>query len=184
MSVHYFKRYRMEVDLRRPWSPPPLPVGFRYGPWGKGRVEDHVEVMLSSFSGEIDADVFHCLGDPVGCSELMHDIARRPGFMPESTWLVEHHGSDGSHEICAAIQGVRVTPRYGGIQNVGVAPWRRGLGLGKALVQAALFGFQAVGLQRAFLEVTAENAPALRLYESLGFRRTKTLYKAVELAVG
>jgi ribosomal protein S18 acetylase RimI-like enzyme len=33
-----------------------------------------------------------------------------------------------------------------------------------------------------YLEVTAQNDGAVKLYNRLGFRRTKTLFKAVELA--
>jgi ribosomal protein S18 acetylase RimI-like enzyme len=54
--------------------------------------------------------------------------------------------------------------------------------VGSALIHAALVGFQQVGLPRAYLEVTAQNERAVRLYKRLGFRRTKTLFKAVELA--
>jgi hypothetical protein len=39
-----------------------------------------------------------------------------------------------------------------------------------------------MGLARVYLEVTAQNDGAVRLYKRLGFRRTKTLFKAVELA--
>ena len=156
-------------------------------PWDASRSDEcithHAEATHASFSGEIDSDVFHCLGDFAGCQNLMQDISQRPGFLPEATWLIEHTDKSGETELCGSIQGVRATPRYGGIQNVGVTPWRRGQGLGKALVQAALFGFQSVGLKRAYLEVTCQNVPALRMYHALGFRRTKTLYRAVELAV-
>lgn len=181
MSVHYYKRYRMEIDLRRPWSPPRLPDGYRYVGWSPERVADHAEAKLHSFAGEIDADLFGCLGDAGGCRRLMEQIAAKPGFLPEATWLIECTLGH-EPEVCGTIQGLRVTPRYGGVQNVGVTPWHRGRGLGAALVQSACFGFRAVGLQRAFLEVTANNVPAVRLYESLGFRRTKTHYKAVQLA--
>ena len=162
MSVNYYKRYRMEVDLRQPWGRPTLPPGYRYAAWNgcscENRVADHAYVTQASFSGEIDSQVFHCLGEVAGCHQLMQDISQRSGFLPEATWLIEHVGEDGQVEPCGSIQGVRVTPRFGGIQNVGVTPWRRGLGLGKALVQAALFGFQAVGLKRAYLEVTSQNS--------------------------
>jgi ribosomal protein S18 acetylase RimI-like enzyme len=36
------------------------------------------------------------------------------------------------------------------------------------------------GLGAASLEVTADNARAVRLYQRLGFRRVKTVYKVVE----
>ena len=68
----------------------------------------------------------------------------------------------------------------GAIQNVGVVPSYRGQGLGRALVRQALEGFYQAGLRRAYLEVTAENASAIRIYRNLGFRRSKTLYKAVD----
>lgn len=181
MSLTYYKRWRMEADLRRPWSPPRLPTGYRYVPWSPDRLADHAEAKLHAFTGEIDADVFHCLSDEAGCRRLMAEIASKPGFLPEATWLIVCT-LGGEPEPCGTIQGLRVTPRYGGVQNVGVTPWHRGRGLGAALVHAACFGFRAMGLQRAFLEVTATNVPAVRLYESLGFRRTRTHYKAVELA--
>ncbi len=68
----------------------------------------------------------------------------------------------------------------GAIQNVGVVPEYRGRGLGQALLRQALEGFYQAGLRRAYLEVTAENAPAVQLYRSVGFRRIKVLYKAVD----
>jgi hypothetical protein len=68
----------------------------------------------------------------------------------------------------------------GAIQNLGVIPTYRGLGLGRALIRQALEGFYQAGLRRAYLEVTADNASAIRLYREVGFRRAKTLYKAVD----
>jgi ribosomal protein S18 acetylase RimI-like enzyme len=68
----------------------------------------------------------------------------------------------------------------GAIQNVGVIASYRGMGLGEALVRRALAGFIQAGLRRAYLEVTAENSAAVRLYRNVGFRRCKTLYKAVD----
>ena len=68
----------------------------------------------------------------------------------------------------------------GAIQNLGVVPSYRGLGLGRALIRQALAGFRGAGVTRVYLEVTAENAQAIRLYREAGFRRSKTLYKAVD----
>ena len=52
--------------------------------------------------------------------------------------------------------------------------------LGCALMLAALAGFRTVGLRRAYLEVTAQNDSAIRLYRRLGFHKVRTVYKAVE----
>ena len=61
----------------------------------------------------------------------------------------------------------------------GVVPGCRRRGLGHLLVAKALDGFRLAGLRRAYLEVTAENTGAVRLYREMGFRKAKTHYKAV-----
>jgi len=175
----------MEFDLRFCNVPTPtLPKGYRLLSWQPNHIDHHAEVKYKSFRGTIDADVFQCFCEAESCFQLMEEIASRVGFLPEATWLVEHH--DGDHpsqrEMCGAIQGVKANSTYGAIQNVGVTSYHRGLGIGAAMVIAALHGFQQQGLPKAYLEVTAQNKGAVRLYQRLGFRRTKTLYRAVELA--
>jgi mycothiol synthase len=53
---------------------------------------------------------------------------------------------------------------------VGVHPERQGAGLGRRLVQAGLARMAQRGIQESLLYVEADNAPALRLYRSFGFR--------------
>lgn len=183
MSLTYFKRFRMEVDLRAARALPLLPARYRLLPWTDDLLDDHAEAKYHSFRGEIDASLFDCLGELSGCRRLMHEISRKPGFLPEATWLIDYTTASGKREVCGTIQGVKATSKHGGIQNVGVTPFHRGLGLGRMLVEAALFGFQQAGLPRAYLEVTAQNQAAVQVYSKLGFRKTKTLYKGVELAL-
>lgn len=52
---------------------------------------------------------------------------------------------------------------------VAVLPSERGRGLGRRLVEGAMHKARQRGARRMFLEVRDGNAPALRLYESLGF---------------
>ena len=56
-----------------------------------------------------------------------------------------------------------------GLYDIAVAPGHRGSGHGRALVMALLHWGAAAGAMSAYLQVRAQNAPALRLYESLGF---------------
>jgi GNAT superfamily N-acetyltransferase len=184
MSVNYFKRFRMEIDLRgRRFDPIPVPPGYRLLPWHPNRLADHAEAKYFSFRHEIDAELFTCLGDELGCHKLMEEISEKEGFVPEATWLAAYVG-DGPErvEFCGTIQGIQVSSRLAGIQNIGITPAHRRRGVGTALIVAALAGFQQIGLPRVYLEVTAQNDNAVRLYKHLGFQRTKTLYKAVELA--
>lgn len=184
MSVSYFKRFRMEIDLRgRQFADNFLPPGYRLLAWHPDLIAEHAEAKYLSFRHEIDADVFSCLGESDGCYRLMSEICDREDFLPEATWLAAYVG-DGHRpiEYCGTIQGIRGSSRVGGIQNIGITPPHRRRGVGSALILAALAGFQQAGLTRVYLEVTSQNEPAVRLYKRLGFERTKTLYKAVELA--
>jgi ribosomal-protein-alanine N-acetyltransferase len=58
------------------------------------------------------------------------------------------------------------------VLTVGVAPEARGLGLGRELMAAALAAGRNAGASEVFLEVGADNAAAIGLYASLGFRRS------------
>ncbi|MFN5755526.1 MAG: GNAT family N-acetyltransferase [Planctomycetia bacterium] len=176
----YFKRFRMDADLSAPRRPLPLPTGYRFVSWNEALLDVHARTKHRSFRGEIDALVFPCLGNIEGCRRLMREIRNKPGFLPAATWLVVRNDALGELEWCATIQGVVDKLGVGSIQNIGVVPSHRGFGLGTCLIEQALAGFRGKGLRRAFLEVTAENSGAVRLYQRLGFRRTKTIYKVVE----
>jgi GNAT superfamily N-acetyltransferase len=167
----------MEVDLNA-LPPPVLPAGYFWVPWEPALLDVHAEVLFRSFVEEIDAVIFPSLGDPAGCRHLMYEIARKQGFQPGATWLAA-----GAGGYAGTVQGVRERSGLGAIQNLGVIPGHRGLGIGGALLLKALEGFRCAGLGRAILEVTAQNDGAIRLYRRLGFRRRKTLYKSVQVAV-
>ena len=184
MGLTYFKRFRMEFDLvGRDLPEPTLGEGYRLVPWSPEMLEAHAEAKYQSFRSEIDANVFPCLGDAQGCLRLMKEIVGKEGFLPGATWLAAYDWrSSQPPEYCGTIQGIRDRSQMGAVQNLGITPEHRGRGLGSALLLQALAGFRAAGLRRAFLEVTAQNVGAIRLYQRLGFVRARTVYKAVEVA--
>lgn len=183
MGLTFFKRYRMEYDLARIPRVPDLPAGYHVLAWKEALLEAHADTKYRCFRYELDANVFPCLGERDGCLRLMSEIARRTGFLEGATWLLACEAAEGSEEaFCGTVQGICDPEGFGSIQNLGVTPAHRGLGLGSHLMIQALYGFRAAGLRRACLEVTAQNVGAIRLYQRLGFRKVKTLYKAAELA--
>jgi ribosomal protein S18 acetylase RimI-like enzyme len=176
-SISYFKRFKMEVDLADMPAVPALPDGYSWAAWTEYLLDSHAEILYCCFREEIDATVFPSLGDRRGCTCLMTEIRRKPGFLPDATWLLASPAG-----YCGTIQGIREHNGMGSIQNLGITVSHRGQGLGTALLLQALHGFRRTGLRRAFLEVTAQNDGAVQLYHRLGFRRRKTIYKAVEVA--
>ncbi|HJZ56866.1 MAG TPA: N-acetyltransferase [Gemmataceae bacterium] len=183
-KLTYFKRYRMELDLRHPQPPPTLPPGFWWLPWHDSLLGIHAEVKHLCFQHDLDSVVFPSLGHPAGCRELMAAIRCRSGFCPGATWLVVASvaASDAPAGGCVGtVQGLIDGHGSGAIQNLGVMPEYRGKGIGRALLLKALAGFAVAGAPRAVLEVTARNEPAVRMYRAVGFRSHKTLYRGVEV---
>ncbi len=86
-------------------------------------------------------------------------LAWRDGALLGSCWTKVHGGD----------------PPDGEIFVIGVDPDAQGLGLGRALVLAGLADLGGRrGCRLGSLYVAADNAPALALYERLGFRITRT----------
>ncbi len=185
MSVTYFKRFRMAFDLTGSFfEVPDLPSDYHFHPWQDNLLTAHTDAKYHSFRNELDANVFPCLGDREGCRRLMTEISQRESFVAKATWLVTWQPANRLRpQYCGTVQGIRDRRGAGSIQNLGIAPEHRGQGLGTLLLYYALEGFYRTGMKRASLEVTAQNYGAVRLYQRLGFRKTKTVYKAVEVAV-
>jgi ribosomal-protein-alanine N-acetyltransferase len=57
------------------------------------------------------------------------------------------------------------------LHRIGVAPTSRGQGIAIALLDALEAAAQTQGAERLFLEVRADNAPAIGLYERQGFEK-------------
>jgi GNAT superfamily N-acetyltransferase len=183
MALTYFKRYRMELDLRcRTEQPVEAPPGYRLLAWDPALLRAHAEVKYRCFHHELDANIFPCFCSQDGCLRLMREISQRQGFVPQATWLLAHVTARGT-DYCGTIQGVREAADLASIQNIGVTAEHRGRGLGTLLIERALAGLRDAGLARVYLEVTAQNEGAVRLYQRLGFSKVRVLYKTQDLVV-
>ena len=181
--IVFFKRYRMQFDLRNHlFDDIQTPPNFRLLEWRPSLLRSHAEAKFRSFREELDSNVFPSLGDADGCLKLMRDISGSNSFVPEATWLLVD--SDPSREFsvnCGTVQGIMDGPDIGLIQNIGVVKSYRGQGLGSLIVRRSLAGFQSAGAKVVSLEVTTQNESAIRLYERLGFKTMKIVYKTVEV---
>jgi len=188
MTLTYFKRFQMELDLAI-WSSgkdetdEPLAPQYRFLAWNKEDLSRHAKVKFQTFEFEIDAHVFPSLSEYEGCHRLMTQITNRDNFIPEATWLVEFQPDEAATAIAVAtIQVLHDLENRGAIQNIAVTPDHRHQGIGTALVKRALSNLKSLDIPRAMLEVTAQNNGALRLYERLGFQIVRTVYKPSTIA--
>lgn len=183
MTITYFKRYKMQIDLRsvQDWKQREVD-GYRFLSWDAKLLDQHAEAKYRSFCGELDSHVFPCLGKLDGCVKLMTEISCRNGFVPEATWLVIH-GTEfhPTAKSCGTVQGIREDKLHGSIQNLGIVPDHRGAGVGSELLVRSLHGFRSVGIESVSLEVTAQNENALKLYQRLGFEVSEIVYKYADL---
>lgn len=73
----------------------------------------------------------------------------------------------------AAVRGFILARAIAGeaeILTLAVDPAHRRLGVARALVEAAALAAEAAGAEALFLEVAADNAPAIALYAQTGFQ--------------
>lgn len=168
-GLRTIKRYRMERDLSVKL---PSKNGNELVPWSPSLLKTHAKVLYLSFQQSQDTSLFPGLGTQEGCEVIMEAIAAQRSFLPGSTLLAVLDGQRPAGSIQAMEQDGE-----GLIMNVGVIPEARGKGLGRNLIVAALHGMGDKGLKIASLEVSGENASALNLYESCGFRKVRAHYQ-------
>ena len=104
------------------------------------------------------------------------DLAARTGsdwFDPAGFFLAERRCEDGVRLVGS--HWTKVHPgRVGEVYVVGVDPGEQGSGLGTALTLVGLHHLAERGMGSVHLYVEADNAPAVRIYERLGFAHVGT----------
>jgi ribosomal protein S18 acetylase RimI-like enzyme len=160
-------------------TPPQLPAGFWFAEWSASLLEPHADILHRSFRNDSDGAVFTTFRQYNHCHRLIETLVDSPHFLPETTLLIAYGDSNEIFEYVANIQGLKLADDIGAIQNVAVLPEYRRRGIGQALVQGALQGFQRAGVQRVTLEATSDNLTAVNLYDRIGFTTFRVYYREI-----
>lgn len=178
-----FRRSRSLWQMRRSLyaalPSPVLPDGVTVRTFDPGRDdEEWVRLNAAAFGDHPEQgmwsveDLQRRLGEP-WFDPAGFFLAQRDGRLVGFHWT-KVHGGEGHHPAGPhAHEGHGHAP-IGEVYVVGVHPREQGTGLGKALTLTGLRHLRQLGLPDAMLYVDDDNAPAIRLYTSLGFTRWET----------
>ncbi len=150
---------RLERPLR-PLPPPDLPPGVKLRPFVVGKDEKQ---WLATNAASFQAHPEQGGWGPVELAERVS----APWFDPEGFLIMEvDHSMAG---FCWTKVHRDPWGVSGEIYVIGIVPDVAGRKLGRLLVLAGLAHLSALGISHALLYVEADNSPARRLYEELGF---------------
>ncbi|CCG05338.1 mycothiol synthase [Blastococcus saxobsidens] len=176
LAPHGFERARVLLQLRRdlagidPDPRPALPAGVQVLPFRPGRDEDAwLAVNARAFDwhpeqgrmtrADLELREAEPWFDPDGFLMAWRGDPDAGGELLGSHWTKVHPPGDAAEEA------------VGEIYVLGIDPGGQGLGLGRALTDLGLAHLRDRGLGQVLLYVEEDNAGAVRLYESRGFRR-------------
>jgi ribosomal protein S18 acetylase RimI-like enzyme len=161
--------FMMVRDLTEPIPELPLPDGLEVRP-----VEpvDHRRIW------DADVEAFRDHWDPGERTDADFEGWFASPELDTGLWRVAWDGDEVAGSVMNFIypaENETLGQQRGWLDHVSVRrPWRR-RGLASALIAASMRALRDVGMTEAALGVDAENpSGALRVYENLGFRRTRT----------
>lgn len=172
--VRMYGRNFMEVDLSEAAR---LPHGYVARPvlidnWNERRQEDAATLIANAYQGHVDSLINDQYRSAAGARRFLMNIIQYPGcgsfFQPASFVAL-----DAAGKLCGICLSSLVHTQVGHITQVCVSPGARGTGLGYELIRRSLETLARNGCRKASLTVTATNREAIRLYERMGFHKTR-----------
>lgn len=138
--------------------------------WQEADFAQAARVIHQSYRGRTDSRINSQYMTEEGCAELLAILTDHlwcGDFLPHITRVAVPRG--GRRPVGVLIAS-RIAPRVGHVGQLSVHHAYQGQGLGRRLLTGVLQEFAQYGFNAATLAVTGINQPALRLYESTGFR--------------
>ncbi|MCC6366118.1 MAG: GNAT family N-acetyltransferase [Bryobacterales bacterium] len=142
-------------------------------PWRDERHEEAAQLIGIAYHGHIDSYINDQYQSIAGARRFLLNIVQYPGcgrfFQPASFLAFDKE----TGQPCGLILGSLVAETVGHITQVCVSAQMRRQGIGHELLRNAIEAMQEYGCRKVSLTVTSVNEGAIRLYESLGFRRMR-----------
>jgi ribosomal protein S18 acetylase RimI-like enzyme len=145
--------------------------------WTEHDYQSCAGLITAAYKQHVDSEINDQYRTLSGSLRFLNNIVRFPGcgtFDPESSFV----GVDReTHALTGVILCSRVRHDTGHVTQVCVLPEYRGRGLGKGLLASTVRNLVQRKFSALSLTVTEANAPAVELYQRLGFE-TKRIFDA------
>lgn len=163
-----YPRYFMEAPLGPAVRLPEKHIrGITFLPWSELRQDETARLIAAAYLGHVDSQINDQYRSAAGARRFLTNIVQYPGcgtFFGPGSWAAL-----SGRELLGISLASLVAGDVGHITQVCVAPSARGTGLGYELVRQSLMSLAVQGCQAVSLTVTTSNAPAVQLYERMGF---------------
>lgn len=162
--------------LKLPQQPergPGIDSGMRLDRWHDRYFEPCAKLIYLAYANHIDGEINDQYRSRSGALKFLKNIIHLPGcgqFLPSASFVLRHPGSD---DLVAAVLTSEVAAGVGHTTQLCVQPGFQGHGLGRALMEASSDALRTMHYKELSLTVTADNHPAVQLYEKLGFATIK-----------
>ncbi len=181
-SFRLFTRQFMVLPLGEARTEPqPIGAGLRLEPWDDRQFEPCARLIREAYASHVDSDINDQYRTEAGAMRFLKNIIVLPGcgqFLPEASFVVRADDGPTGALVAVALTS-RVSHGVGHTTQLCVAPQHHHRGLGMRLMAAAIQALRSARFHALSLTVTAANAPAVGLYERLGFRTVKSFSAAV-----
>ncbi len=168
-----FGRHFMAGAISERDAAPALPAGFEFVPWNEVWQNETARLIAASYHQHIDSEINDQYRTESGARRFVTNIVQYPGcgrfFAPGSLAAVDR----ASRSLAGLCLASVVCRGVGHITQICVAPQAQGKGLGRELLRQSTDALALAGCTEVGLTVTAVNVPAVRLYESMGFRKIR-----------
>ena len=170
---------RESLYLSRDLSPTtePEPANALVRGWTSGDFAGAVRVLCSAYQGVPGAECFAADQSREQWARYTWQILRTPGCGRFDASLSRVVCAPGSQTPAAVALVTWIAPDAAHVAQIAVAPELRRQGVGRMLMQSIVHACASAGATKLTLMVDGANAPAIGLYERLGFeRRSGMLY--------
>jgi ribosomal protein S18 acetylase RimI-like enzyme len=141
--------------------------------WSERRQDEAASLIASAYQGHIDSEINDQYRSPDGARRFLMNIVQFPGcgsFFQPASFVAMEPGSGRLAGICLASL---VQADVGHVTQVCVSKAARGTGAGYELIRKSLVALARHGCRKVTLTVTGTNDEAIKLYERMGFHKTR-----------